>query len=207
MTSSPKEPAARSGLSGASTHSSTSSVSATARSTATPGEFSGGQRQRIGVARALALNPSFIVADEPVSALDVSIQAQVLNLLTDIQRQEKLAFLFISHDLRVVRLISHRVAVMYLGRIIEMSPTEDLYERPRHPYTEILIKAAPVLDAKNRNRDYVIEGEPPSPVKLPDGCRFHPRCPYAREECRLIQPELQEIAPGCFVACHFPRNT
>ena len=111
------------------------------------------------------------------------------------------------HDLRVVRLISHRVAVMYLGRIIETSPTEDLYERPRHPYTEILIKAAPVLDAKNRNRDYAIEGEPPSPVNLPTGCRFHPRCPYAREECRLIQPELREIAPGCFAACHFPRNT
>jgi len=149
-----------------------------------PHEFYGGQRQR----------------------LDVSIQAQVLNLLTDIQRQEKLAFLFISHDLRVVRLISHRVAVMYLGKIIEMSPTLDLYERPHHPYTEILIKAAPVLDATNRNREYAIEGEPPSPVDLPPGCRFHPRCPYAREECGRVQPELREIAPGCFVACHYPRN-
>jgi len=137
----------------------------------------------------------------------VSIQAQVLNLLSDIQAQEQLAFLFISHDLRVVRLVSHRVAVMYLGRIIETAPTEELYERPRHPYTEILIKAAPVLDARNRSRDYVIEGEPPSPVHLPQGCRFHPRCPFAREECRLAEPGLREVAPGCLVACHFPRNT
>ncbi|WP_186567240.1 ABC transporter ATP-binding protein [Lawsonibacter celer] len=171
-----------------------------------PGEFSGGQRQRIGIARALAVNPSFIVADEPVSALDVSIQAQVLNLLTEIQAKENLAFLFISHDLRVVRLISHQVAVMYLGKVIEYAPTEDLYETPHHPYTQILMKAAPVLDATNRNRDYAIEGEPPSPLNLPTGCRFHPRCPYATDKCREEQPELREVAPGCKVACHYPLN-
>lgn len=171
-----------------------------------PGEFSGGQRQRIGIARALALNPSFIVADEPVSALDVSIQAQVLNLLTEIQEKQNLAFLFISHDLRVVRLISHKVAVMYLGKIIEQAPTEDLYETPHHPYTQILMKAAPVLDPTNRNREYAIEGEPPSPLHLPSGCRFNPRCPYATEECRKVQPELREVAPGCQVACHHPLN-
>jgi len=170
----------------------------------TPSEFSGGQRQRIGLARTLAVSPSFIIADEPVSALDVSIQAQILNLLIEIQERNNLAFLFITHDLRVVRLISHRVAVMYLGRIVELSPTEDLYHSPAHPYTDVLIKAAPMLDTKNKNREYAIEGDPPSPVDLPEGCRFHPRCPHVVNRCKEEEPLLRELSEGRQVACHFP---
>ena len=171
-----------------------------------PGEFSGGQRQRIGIARALVVHPKFIVADEPVSALDVSIQAQVLNLMADIQDSKDISYLFISHDLSVVRMVSHRVAVMYLGKIIELAPTEMLYESPFHPYTEILMKAAPVIDPTNRKRTYAIEGEPPSPVDLPAGCRFHPRCPFATEKCKTEQPELKELKPEHYAACHYPRN-
>lgn len=167
-----------------------------------PHQFSGGQRQRIGIARALAVNPEVLVCDEPVSALDVSIQAQILNLFQELQQKNNLTYLFISHDLRVIAHLSTRVVVMYLGRVVEIAPAAEIFSRPRHPYTVILLKSAP-KKVGSKQQFYKIKGEIPSPLAPPAGCHFHPRCPMAQERCRKEVPQLLEILPGHFSRCHF----
>ena len=168
-----------------------------------PHEFSGGQRQRIGIARALALNPQLIVADEPVSALDVSIQAQVINLLQDLQKTFGLTYLFIAHDLSMVKYISDRVAVMYLGKIVEFAETETLFSNPKHPYTETLLSAVPVPNPHYRVKRIRLTGEVPSPLNPPSGCHFHPRCPYFQKVCQTTVPDYRELGSAHFVSCHF----
>ncbi|MBD7946178.1 dipeptide ABC transporter ATP-binding protein [Psychrobacillus sp. Sa2BUA9] len=167
-----------------------------------PHQFSGGQRQRIGIARALMTNPKLIIADEPVSALDVSIQAQVLNLMQDLQKELKLTYIFIAHDLGVVRHISDRVGVMYLGRMVELAPSENLYAEPLHPYTKALLSAVPVPDPQFQREQIILEGDIPSPSNPPTGCTFHTRCPFKMDVCTTIKPKLEEVKNSHFVACH-----
>ena len=169
-----------------------------------PHQFSGGQRQRIGIARAVALNPKFIVADEPVSALDVSIQSQVINLMLTLKEEQNLTYLFISHDLSVIKYISDRVGVMYLGNLVELSETKELFENRLHPYTEALLSAIPTTDLREKVEIKVLEGDIPSPINPPSGCKFHTRCPFAQERCKTEIPILREARPGHMVACHFP---
>ncbi|MEM3386914.1 MAG: dipeptide ABC transporter ATP-binding protein [Nitrososphaerales archaeon] len=167
-----------------------------------PHEFSGGQRQRIGIARALAVNPEFIVADEPISALDVSIRAQILNLMVDLQEKFKLTYLFIAHDLSVIKHISDRVAVMYLGRIVELAEKNELFSKPLHPYTQALLSSVPVPDPELRQDRLILKGEVPSPINPPTGCRFHPRCRYAKDVCVNVVPEFREVLKEHYVECH-----
>ena len=167
-----------------------------------PHEFSGGQRQRIGIARALALNPELIVADEPVSSLDVSIQAQILNLFSDLKTQKNLTYLFISHDLRVLSWISERIAVMYLGEMVEIAPTQELVKKPLHPYTQALFAAVPIPDPAAPRKKLLVPGEPPSPIHPPSGCRFHPRCPFVFAPCKSTPPPLKPVESNRLVSCH-----